>query len=76
MKAITYRVESLSVEHEDGSQEWTLAARWPDDSEPRQMDYGAATGLTREQAELTARRLNASAGVTDGMARIIEEVAP
>lgn len=70
----TYRVEVLIAEREDGSQEWAVAARWPADGEPRQMGYGPASGLTREQAEHTARMLNAAAsGVSEGMARIVEE---
>lgn len=70
----TYKVEILASEDEHGAQTWEAAARWPDDGEPRQMSYGPATGLTREQAEHTARRINASHGVTDGMARIVEDM--
>jgi hypothetical protein len=69
----TYRVEILESESDDGAQTWILAARWPQPGEPRRMSYGPAEGLSREDAENTARLLNASCGVSDGMARIIEE---
>lgn len=71
----TYRVETLITEHEDGSQEWALAARWPMPGEARQMSYSPASGLTCEQAEHTARMINATAGVADGMSRILKEDA-
>lgn len=70
----TYRVEILAAEDECGAQTWETAARWPDDGEPRQMSYGLAAGLTLAQAEHNVRRINASHGVSDGMARIVEEV--
>lgn len=70
----TYRVEALTAESEDGVQTWETAARWGDPGEQKRMDYGLATGLTREQAEHNVRRINASSGVSDGMARIVEEV--
>lgn len=69
----TYRVEALKFEHEDGTQEWVTAARWPAENEKREMSYGTATGLTLEQAEHTAKMINAASGVSEGMARIVEE---
>ena len=71
--ATTYRVEILAAESEDGVQSWVTAARWGDPSEPKQMDYGLAVGLTLEQAEHNVRLINARSEVADGMARIVAD---
>lgn len=72
----TYRVETLKAEHEDGTQEWVTAARWQNPSEQPRMIHGPASGISLEEAEYTVRMINASSGVSGGMARIVAESGP